>query len=67
MTHGDGGKGDKQRPTNWDHFSENFDRIFGKKPPKEVDQHTYNQVMDAVNLASNPAGLKLRNKENNHE
>ena len=35
MTHGDGGKGDKQRPTNWDHFSENFDRIFGKKPPEE--------------------------------
>lgn len=31
MTHGDGGKGDKQRPTNWDHFSENFDRIFGKR------------------------------------
>jgi len=28
MTH-EAGKGDKQRPTNWDHFSENFDRIFG--------------------------------------
>jgi hypothetical protein len=24
------GKGDTQRPTNWDSFSENFDRIFGK-------------------------------------
>ena len=31
MAH-DAGKGDTQRPTNWDHFSENFDRIFGKKP-----------------------------------
>ena len=30
MTH-EAGKGDKPRPTNWDHFSENFDRIFGKK------------------------------------
>jgi len=30
MTH-EAGKGDKTRPTNWDHFSENFDRIFGKK------------------------------------
>jgi hypothetical protein len=24
------GKGDAQRPTNWDHFSENFSRIFGE-------------------------------------
>lgn len=30
MTH-EAGKGDKTRPTNWDHFSENFDRIFGSK------------------------------------
>jgi len=29
MKHGDGGKGDAQRPTNHDSFSENFDRIFG--------------------------------------
>ena len=28
---GDGGKGDKQRPTNHKTFSENFDRIFGTK------------------------------------
>ena len=27
----DGGKGDKQRPTNHRSFAENFDRIFGKK------------------------------------
>lgn len=31
MAH-EAGKGDKQRPTNWDHFSENFERIFGSKP-----------------------------------
>jgi hypothetical protein len=28
MAH-EAGKGDKTRPTNWDHFSENFNRIFG--------------------------------------
>jgi len=33
MTHGDGGKGDKQRPTNHSAFAHNFDRIFGRKPP----------------------------------
>lgn len=36
MTH-EAGKGDKTRPTNWDHFSENFDRIFGKKPAVTED------------------------------
>lgn len=25
------GKGSKQRPTDWDKFSKNFDEIFGKK------------------------------------
>ena len=33
-----GGKGDKQRPTDKQKFDENYDRIFGKKPkeaPKE--------------------------------
>ncbi len=30
MAHGDGGKGDAQRPTNHKSFSENFDRIFSK-------------------------------------
>ncbi len=25
------GKGDAPRPTDWDKFSENFDKIFGKK------------------------------------
>jgi hypothetical protein len=26
-----GGKGSKQRPTNYDKFSNNYDQIFGKK------------------------------------
>lgn len=30
----DGGKGDKQRPTNHDAFSEGFDRIFKSKPTR---------------------------------
>ena len=30
----DGGKGDKQRPTDKKKFDENFDRIFGKKEKK---------------------------------
>jgi hypothetical protein len=31
MTMSDGGKGDKQRPTDQQRFNENFERIFGKK------------------------------------
>jgi hypothetical protein len=27
----DGGKGSKQRPTNFEKFSNNYDQIFGKK------------------------------------
>lgn len=41
MTAHEAGKGDKQRPTNWEHFSENFDRIFGKTKKdwkKEVEE-----------------------------
>ncbi len=34
---GDGGKGDRQRPTDKEKFDEGYDRIFGKKkqPTKE--------------------------------
>lgn len=32
------GKGDAPRPTDWDKFSDNFDKIFGKKKPNE--QHS---------------------------
>lgn len=31
MTHGDGGKGDTQRPTDQNKFSSNYDLIWGKK------------------------------------
>lgn len=30
----DGGKGDKQRPTDKKKYDENFDKIFGKKKPE---------------------------------
>jgi hypothetical protein len=47
MTH-EAGKGDKQRPTNWDHFSENFDRIFGRKVPDNVAAEVNRQLQDAL-------------------
>lgn len=31
MTHGDGGKGDTQRPTDHEKFERNFELIFGRK------------------------------------
>lgn len=31
MAHGDGGKGDTQRPTDHNKFSSNYDLIWGKK------------------------------------
>ncbi len=30
----DGGKGDKQRPTDKKKYDDNFDKIFGKKKPE---------------------------------
>ena len=29
------GKGDAPRPTDWDKFSDNFDKIFGRKDDKQ--------------------------------
>jgi uncharacterized protein with von Willebrand factor type A (vWA) domain len=44
VTHSDGGKGDKQRPTNKEAFDKHFDAIFGKKeqpkPQPTSPQHT---------------------------
>lgn len=54
------GKGDKQRPTDHEAFAKNFESIFGRKPPEHVSDAVHNQVMDAVNLASHPEGLKRR-------
>ena len=38
MTHGDGGKGDTQRPTNHEAFSKNFDAIFRRDDAKAEDE-----------------------------
>lgn len=40
MTH-EAGKGDKQRPTDYDKFSANFEKIFGK-PSGITEQEYYN-------------------------
>ena len=62
MTH-EAGKGSTQRPTDHDAFSKHFEAIFGKKPPEGLNEQVRNQVIDAVTLASDPAGLKRREKE----
>jgi hypothetical protein len=41
MTH-EAGKGDKQRPTDYDKFEKNFELIFGKK--SGVTEHEFNNV-----------------------
>jgi hypothetical protein len=41
MTH-EAGKGDKQRPTDYERFSSNFEKIFGK--PSGITEHEYNNV-----------------------
>jgi hypothetical protein len=32
------GKGDAPRPTDWDKFSDNFDKIFGKKKNEQASE-----------------------------
>jgi ABC-type transporter Mla subunit MlaD len=46
MTH-EAGKGDTQRPTDWDSFSENFERIFGSKPTEKEKAALKQQQDDA--------------------
>ncbi len=60
MTHGDGGKGSSQRPTNHESFSKHFEEIFGKKPDPIVQDALRRQEIDAKNLSSYPAGFKQR-------
>ena len=36
MTHGDGGKGDAQRPTDHKKFSDNYDLIWGNKNIEKI-------------------------------
>lgn len=45
---GDGGKGDKQRPTDHDKFSANYELIWGKKMPKEIADALNQQLQDAL-------------------
>jgi len=63
MAH-EAGKGDTQRPTNHQKFAESFERIFGKQPPQNVAEEVKRQVIDAVNLVSDPAGLKFKETNN---
>lgn len=42
------GKGDTQRPTNWDSFSENFEKIFGSKPTEKEMAALKQQQDDAL-------------------
>lgn len=48
MTHGDGGKGDKQRPTNKDAYSNNYDLIWGKKVERKIADEINQQLQDAL-------------------
>jgi hypothetical protein len=47
MTH-EAGKGDKQRPTDYDKFNENFEKIFGVKITKEKADEFNRQLQDAL-------------------
>lgn len=55
----DGGKGSKARPfgVEFDKYSSNWDSIFGKKPPKEVEDaviedEAFNQIERTKNVIS---------------
>ena len=48
MTHGDGGKGDTQRPTDHEKYGSNYDLIWGKKVPKETANAINQQLQDAL-------------------
>jgi hypothetical protein len=47
MTH-EAGKGDKQRPTDYDKFNESFEKIFGVKITKEKADEFNRQLQDAL-------------------
>ena len=44
MTHGDGGKGDTQRPTNYKSFAENFDNIFRKQDDAKAEDDEFERI-----------------------
>ena len=75
MAHGDGGKGDSQRPTDHAAFSSNWDLIWGKKKqPERPDardiEFTKNLIKgldEARDEARRKAGELLCKKENPSE
>lgn len=48
----DGGKGDKQRPTNHAAFSSNWDKIFGAKPEKRLIDMTEEDFNEALGITT---------------
>ena len=42
----DGGKGSKQRPTYYNKFSDNFEKIFGKKPDRRLVDIVDQQLLE---------------------
>jgi hypothetical protein len=44
MTHGDGGKGSQQRPTNYKSFSEHFDNIFRKQDDAKAEDDEFERI-----------------------
>ena len=42
----DGGKGSKQRPTDYNKFSDNFEKIFGKKPDRRLVDIVDQQLLE---------------------
>lgn len=44
MTHSDGGKGDKQRPTNKEAYDKHYEEIFRKKKEEKPQQPSPQQV-----------------------
>jgi hypothetical protein len=49
MAH-EAGKGDTYRPTDNDKFSQNFERIFGKKPEKRLIDMTEKEFNEALGI-----------------
>jgi lysozyme family protein len=47
-THSEAGKGDDMRPTNHDAYSNNYDRIWGKKVRRETADEINQQLQDAL-------------------
>jgi hypothetical protein len=48
MTHGDGGKGSQQRPTNKEAYDSNYDLIWGKKVKQKTADEINQQLQDAL-------------------